>query len=269
MRLLLRYAAERTAVTPSALDFADLEAPLIAGFLDHLQTERGNSVRTRNARLAAIHSLFRFAALAHPEHAESIARVLAIPQKRFDRALITYLSEDEVDALLTARDMTTWTGRRDHALLLLAVQTGLRISELTGLTRADLHLGPGAHIAGHGKGRKDRITPLSGGQLWEGDADPAVRIVIDAEFVVAAGAHSAERGVPAATVRNNRGRVNPRRSQPGCEPPVVGLNCVGRAAGGDMLHRADRVFDPAGIYRRGVGGDLDWRAWAGWRATLA
>ena len=136
LRLLLGYASGQTSLAPSALDLADLDAPLIAGFLDHLERERGNSVRTRNARLAAIHSLFRFAALAHPEHAESIARVLAIPPKRFDRALITYLTEPEVDALLTACDQSTWTGRRDHALLLLAVQTGLRISELTGLTRA-------------------------------------------------------------------------------------------------------------------------------------
>ena len=112
-----------------------------------------------------IHSLFRFAALAHPEHAGSVARVLAIPPKRFDRALITYLAESEVDALLAACDRSTRTGRRDHALLLLAVQTGLRISELTGLTRADLHLGTGAHVACHGKGRKDRITPLTSGTI--------------------------------------------------------------------------------------------------------
>ena len=161
LRLLLGYAAERTGRAPSALDIADLDAPLIGGFLDHLERERGNGVRTRNARLAAIHSLFRFAALAHPEHADSIARVLAIPPKRFDRALISYLSEPEVDALLACCDRATWTGRRDHALLLLAVQTGLRISELTGLTCADLHLGAGAHVACHGKGRKDRITPLT------------------------------------------------------------------------------------------------------------
>jgi site-specific recombinase XerD len=134
-RMLLGYAAERTGRAPSGLDI---------GFLDHLERERGNAVRTRNARLAAIHSLFHFAALAHPEHAASIARVLAIPPKRCDRALISYLSEPEVDALLACCDPTTWTGRRDHALLLLAVQTGLRISELTGLTRADLHLGAGA-----------------------------------------------------------------------------------------------------------------------------
>lgn len=161
MRLLLAYAARRTNVVPSRLDLADLDAPLIADFLDHLERERGNTVRTRNARLAAIHSLFRFAALAHPEHAESISRVLAIPPKHFSKTLITYLTEPEVDALLAACDLATWTGRRDYTLLLLAVQTGLRISELTGLTRSDLHLGHGAHVACHGKGRKDRITPLT------------------------------------------------------------------------------------------------------------
>jgi integrase/recombinase XerD len=160
LRLLLGYVSGRTGIAPSALDIADLDAPLIAGFLDHLETQRGNSVRTRNARLAAIRSLFRFAALAHPEHAQTIARVLAIPPKRFDQALISYLTEPEVEALLAACDPTTWTGRRDHALL-LAVQTGLRISELLGLTRADAHLGAGAHVACHGKGRKDRIVPLT------------------------------------------------------------------------------------------------------------
>jgi integrase/recombinase XerD len=161
LRLLLGFASAQTGVAPSALDLADLDAPLIGGFLDHLETERCNTVRTRNARLAAIHSLFRFAALDHPEHADSIARVLAIPPKRFDRALITYLTEPEIDALLAACDQSTWTGRRDHALLLLAVQTGLRISELTRLTRRDVHLGLGAHVVCHGKGRKDRITPLT------------------------------------------------------------------------------------------------------------
>src|SRR5258705_10710194 len=120
-RLLLGYASDQSSLAPSALDLADLDAPLTAGFLDHLERERGNSVRTRNARLAAIHSLFRFAALAHPEHAESIARVLAIPPKRFDHAVISYLSEAEVEALLGACDQTTWTGRRDHTMLLLAV----------------------------------------------------------------------------------------------------------------------------------------------------
>ncbi|MGH3502217.1 MAG: tyrosine-type recombinase/integrase [Nocardioidaceae bacterium] len=160
-RMLVCFASHRTGKPPSGLDLADLDAPLIAAFLDHLEHDRGNSVRTRNARLAAIHSLFRFAALSHPEHAETITRVLAIPPKRFERALITHLTDPEVEALLAAPDPRTWTGRRDHALLLIAVQTGMRVSELTGLTWHDAHLGPGAHLACHGKGRKDRITPIT------------------------------------------------------------------------------------------------------------
>ncbi|MGH8721878.1 MAG: tyrosine-type recombinase/integrase [Burkholderiales bacterium] len=151
LRLLLIFAQQRTGKQPSQLDLDDLDAPLIAAFLDHLERERGNSVRTRNARLAAVHSLFRFAALRHPEHAAIIQRVLAMPPKRFDRALITHLTEPEIDALLAAPDQTTWVGRRDHALLLVAIQTGLRASELIGLTRGDLHLGTGAHLSCHGK----------------------------------------------------------------------------------------------------------------------
>jgi len=161
MRLLLRFAEQQTAKEPSALNIDDLGAPLIGAFLDHLQRERSNSARTRNARLAAIHSLFRFAALRHPEHAAVIQRVLAIPAKRFDRALISYLTEPEIDALLAAPDRSTWTGRRDHALILLAAQTGLRASELTGLNVNDIHLGTGAHVSCLGKGRKQRITPLT------------------------------------------------------------------------------------------------------------
>ncbi len=165
LRLLLIFAQKRTGKQPSQLDLDDLDAPLIGAFLDHLERERQNSVRTRNARLAAIHSLFRFAALRHPEHAAVIQRVLAMPPKRSDRALITYLSEPEIDALLTTPDQTTWVGRRDHALLLVAIQTGLRASELIGLTRADLHLGTGAPLSCHGKGRKDRVTPLTSGTV--------------------------------------------------------------------------------------------------------
>lgn len=160
-RLLLAFTAERTGSPPSQLDLADLDAPLIAAFLDHLERARGNTIRTRNTRLAAIHSLFRFAALTHPEHAESIARVLAIGPKRFDHAIVNYLTDPEADALLAACDQSTWTGRRDHTMLVLAVQTGLRISELIGLTRSDVHLDPGPHVACHGKGRKDRVTPLT------------------------------------------------------------------------------------------------------------
>ncbi len=160
-RLLLGFAEKRIGKPPSTIDFDDLDAPLVSAFLDHLEQERGNSVRTRNARLAAIHSLFRYAALRHPEHAATIARILAMPAKRFERALVTFLTEIEVEALLHAPDIRTWTGRRDRALLLVAVQTGLRISELIGLRCGDVHLGAGAHVACHGKGRKDRVTPLA------------------------------------------------------------------------------------------------------------
>ena len=161
LKLLITFAAERTATTPSNLDIADLDADMVAAFLDHLERERGNSVTTRNARLAAIRSLFRFAALRHPEHAATIQRVLAIPSKRCDQKLIDYLTDIEIHALLAAPDTGTWTGRRDRALLTLAIQTGLRISELLGLTIADLHLGTGAHVNCHGKGRKQRVTPLT------------------------------------------------------------------------------------------------------------
>jgi integrase/recombinase XerD len=160
-KLLLAFVARHTGKAPSHLEIADLDAALIGAFLDHLEHQRGNSVRTRNARLAAIHSLFRFAALAHPQDAAVIQRVLAIPPKRYDQTLITYLTPPETDALLAAPDQATWTGRRDHALLALAVATGLRVSELTALTIADVHLGTGAHVRCLGKGRKQRITPLS------------------------------------------------------------------------------------------------------------
>lgn len=160
-RMLLVFSQEQTGTSASKLDLAQLDAGLISSFLEHLENERGNSVRTRNARLAAIHSLFRFAALRHPEHAALIQRVLAIPPKRFDRVLVTHLTEEEIGALLAGPDRSTWTGRRDHALFLLAVQTGLRVSELIGLSLGDVHLGTGAHVSCHGKGRKDRITPLT------------------------------------------------------------------------------------------------------------
>jgi site-specific recombinase XerD len=165
LRLLICFASQKVHKQPSQLDIADLDATLIAAFLDSLERERGNSVRSRNARLAAIHSLFRWAAFRHPEHAELIQRVLAIPPKRFERALISFLTRSEVEALLAAPDRSTWTGRRDHALLLLAVQTGLRASELTGLTCGDLHLGNGPYVRCHGKGRKERITPLVAGTV--------------------------------------------------------------------------------------------------------
>lgn len=159
-RLLLRYALAQTGKAPAALDIADLDAPLIAAFLEHLERDRGNSARTRNNRLAAVHSLFGYAALRHPEHAASIQRVLAIPAKRFQRRLVTHLDDAEVDALLGACDRSTWTGRRDHTMLAVAVQTGLRVSELTGLACRDVHTGTGAHVHCVGKGRRQRNTPL-------------------------------------------------------------------------------------------------------------
>jgi site-specific recombinase XerD len=160
-RLLVHFAAMRQAVEPSQLDLAHLDATLVSAFLDHREHDHRNSIRTRNARLAAIRSLFRFAALRHPEHAATIARVLAIPPKRFERRLVTFLTEPEAEALLAAPDRGTWTGRRDHAWLALAVQTGLRASEVIGARSADVHLGAGAHISCLGKGRKQRITPLT------------------------------------------------------------------------------------------------------------
>ncbi len=161
LKLLLCFIQDRTGKPPSSLDWDDLDQEAISAFLDHLETERGNSARTRNLRLTAIRSLFRYAALHAPEHAELISRVLSIPPKRCDRAIICYLTATEIDALLAAPERATWHGRRDHALLVLACQTGLRVSELTGLNDQDVHLGAGAHVRCRGKGRKDRATPLT------------------------------------------------------------------------------------------------------------
>lgn len=160
-RLLLAFAQDRSGKAPSQLEFDDLDAPAIGAFLDHLERERGNSAQSRNARLAAIHSLFRFAALRHPEHAALIARVLAIPPKRFDRTIVPFLERPETDALLAAPDRDRWNGHRDHALLTVAIQTGMRVSELCGLACQDVQLGSGAHIRCQGKGRKERSTPLT------------------------------------------------------------------------------------------------------------
>ncbi|GAA1821593.1 tyrosine-type recombinase/integrase [Agromyces neolithicus] len=159
-KLLLTYLQNDTDKTPDALDIGDLDATRIGGFLTYLERERGNSPRTRNARLAAIHSLFSYAALRHPEHADTIARVLAIPAARIHRNLVTWLTDTETAALLDTCDQDTRTGRRDYAMFVLAIQTGLRVSELIGLTIADVHTGTGAHVHCVGKGRKERATPL-------------------------------------------------------------------------------------------------------------
>ena len=161
LKLLLAFARDQTGKPPSRLSLADLDATLVGAFLNHLEDQRGNGSATRNARLAAIHSLFKYAAPKAPEHAAVISQVLAIPPRRRERAIVSYLTAEEIDALVAAPGRETWHGRRDHALLLLGVQTGLRVSELTGLKRRDIHLGAGPHVRCHGKGRKDRATPLT------------------------------------------------------------------------------------------------------------
>jgi len=160
-RLLLGFLHERIGTPPAQLELTQLDAPTIAAFLEHLETDRGNSARTRNVRLGSIHSFFQYCALRHPEHAALIQRVLAIPPKRTARRIVSFLQPAEVKALLNSPDRTTWAGRRDHAMLLTDVQTGLRVSELLGLTCADVQLDAGAHLRAFGKGRKERVAPLT------------------------------------------------------------------------------------------------------------
>lgn len=182
-RLLLRFAQKRLRTAPDKLAFEKLDAPLIAAFLSDLEKQRGVTVRTRNLRLTAIRSFFRFAAYEMPTHSAQIQRVLAMPAKRFERKLIDFLTRPEVDALLAAPDMATWTGRRDHALLLTTLQTGLRLSEATGLRRQDVTFGTGAHVEILGKGRKQRAVPLCKPvadvlAAWLDELDPAPDEVI-------------------------------------------------------------------------------------------
>jgi len=160
-RLLLKFAQERLHTPPTLLTLEAIDAPLIVSFLDHLEKHRGLSARSRNLRLTAIHSFFRYAAFEVPDHAAQIQRVLAIPGKRFTRTQVQFLTRPEVEALLTAPDQCTWFGRRDHAFLWVAAQTGLRLTEMTGLTRSDVTLSPGAHVRVIGKGRKERCVPLA------------------------------------------------------------------------------------------------------------
>jgi integrase/recombinase XerD len=160
-RLLFRFAQKQLEKPPSELALDDLGAPFIGAFLDHLQRHRHNGIRTRNLRLTAIRSFFRYAAFQEPGRSDLIQRVLAMPTKRHDRAMIDFLSQTEIQALLSAPDCTTRLGRRDKALLLLAIQTGLRLSELIGLRRRDVVLTSGAHVRCFGKGRKERCTPLT------------------------------------------------------------------------------------------------------------
>ena len=159
-RLLLHFAKERLGKIPSKLCVEDLNAPFIGLFLDHLESARQNSARTRNARLGAIHSFFHYVALEEPALALHCQRILAVPNKRHERRPIEFLNREEIDALLAVPNPSTWLGRRDRTLLLVGVQTGLRVSELIGLNCQDVMLGTGAHVRCLGKGRKQRCTPL-------------------------------------------------------------------------------------------------------------
>jgi integrase/recombinase XerD len=159
-RLLLQFAKERLGKMPSQLRIEDLDAPFIGLFLDHLESTRNNSARTRNVRLGAIHSFFRYVTLEEPAHALHCQRILAVPNKRHEQRPIDFLNREEIDALLAVPNRSTWMGHRDRTLLLVAVQTGLRVSELIGLKCQDVVLGTGAHVRCLGKGRKQRCTPL-------------------------------------------------------------------------------------------------------------
>ncbi len=160
-RLLLQFAEKRLGKTPSRLTLEDLQAPFLGTFLDDLESARANTTRSRNLRLAAIRSFFRYIALEVPQFSGLIQRVLAIPNKRQARPLVGFLTRPEIDALLAVPDRNTWLGRRNHALLLTVIQTGLRLSEITSIRRQDVSLGKGAHIRCEGKGRKERCTPLA------------------------------------------------------------------------------------------------------------
>ena len=160
-RQFLKFIQQRIHKAPSRLALEEIDAPLIVAFLDHLEKRQGLSVRSRNLRLTAIHSFFQYAAFEAPTHSEQIQRVLAIKTKRFTRTLVRFLTRTEVDALLAAPNRRTWFGRRDHAFILTAVQTGLRVSEMTGIKHEDVSFGTGAHVRVIGKGRKERCTPLA------------------------------------------------------------------------------------------------------------
>ena len=159
-RLLIRFATDRLKKTPSNLTIEDLDPSLVIDFLEHLEVERGNIARTRNNRLAAIRSFFHYVAMSEPAHALRCQRMLAIPQKRSQKTTIEFLQREEIEALVAAPDPATWIGRRDRTLLLLMLQTGLRVSETTSLRGNSAVLGAGAHVRCEGKGRKCRCTPL-------------------------------------------------------------------------------------------------------------
>ena len=159
-RLLLSYAADRLARAPTNLHVADIDAELVGQFLSFVETARANSARSRNTRLSAIRSFFKYVAIHEPQLLHHCQKILAMPSKRYEKRTIDFLNRDEIEALVAAPDPQTWFGRRDRTLLLVALQTGLRVSELINLTCGDVVLGPGAHVRCWGKGRKERSTPL-------------------------------------------------------------------------------------------------------------
>jgi len=159
-RILLPFVKSRTGIEPAALRVSDIDTPIVLAFLDHLEQKRGNSVRSRNIRLAAIRSLFRFIALRDPDSVGVATRIMAIPRKREDKKLVGYLTREEMEALLAAPDRTLWAGRRDHALLLTMYNSGARVSELASLQSNQVRLGPSTFLMLHGKGRKERTVPL-------------------------------------------------------------------------------------------------------------
>lgn len=176
-RLILAYLDRTRHIRPNTATLADLDVATILGFLTHLETDRVNSIRTRNARLAAIHSFFHTIAMSQPDHAGQISEILAIRLKRDTRTDIDWLTDTEVTAILTTIDQTTRTGRRDYVLILTAISTGLRVSELTGLTWNDVSLDRDAHLVCLGKGRKTRATPLAKDcvrvlKAWKTELDP-------------------------------------------------------------------------------------------------
>ena len=181
-RLLLRFAQGERHKRPSELNLSDLDADLIGSFLTSLEQQRRCSARTRNARLTAIRSFFYYASFQEPGLSAHIQRVLAIPYKRQAQPMVAFLSHEEIQAVLTAPDENTWLGRRDHAFLTLAFQTGLRLSELTSLDRSAITFGPGAHVRCRGKGRKDRSTQLTTGtaavlRSWLKEPEPATEVL--------------------------------------------------------------------------------------------
>jgi integrase/recombinase XerD len=159
-RLLLRFASQQLGKTPTNMHVEDLNAELIGEFLRHVETARHNCARSRNTRLAAIRSFFRFVSMLEPAYGLHCQRILAMPSKRYVQRVVEFLGESEIDAVLAAPDQSKWLGRRDYTILLVALQTGLRVSELASLRCGDVVLGTGAHIRCEGKGRKQRCTPL-------------------------------------------------------------------------------------------------------------